>query len=42
MDLLLAFHHKKKKNASHVHVYLLLILKSCKDVEKFAIVYICE
>ena len=32
MGLLLAIHHLKK-NASHIHVYLPLILKNCKDVE---------
>ena len=32
MGLLLAIHHLKN-NASHFHVYLPLILKSCKDVE---------
>ena len=45
MGLLLAIYHlkkKKKKNDSHIHVYLPLILKRCKDVENFATVYICE
>ena len=32
----------EKENASHIHVYLPLILKSCKAVEKFATVYICK
>ena len=41
MGLLLAIHHLKK-NASHISVYLPLILKRSKEVENFATVYICE
>ena len=41
MGLLLAI-NLSKTNASHIHVYLPLIPKRCKDVEKFATVYICE
>ena len=42
MSFLLNIHHLKKTNASRIHVYLPSILKSCRDVEKFATVYICE
>ena len=35
-------HPSFEKNASRIHVYLPLIPKSCKDVEKFAAVYVCE